>query len=154
MFLSSQPFLQENYFMALNKFTFRYGTGMLLIVCLFALGCNQNVKVTGTVTYSDNGDPVKFGTVVFTGEKEFARGTINDGKYSVGLIKDGEGIPPGTYTVASDSLPVPDYGTVDMHGNSSQTASPDKEIYYTKEPKTVEVKKTMTYNFTVERGAR
>jgi hypothetical protein len=127
---------------------------MLLLMCLFVLGCSQNVKVTGKVTYSDNGDPVKFGTVIFTGEKEFGQGTINDGKYSVGLSKDGEGILPGTYTVAADSVSFSMSPGTDMAGNPIQMDAGGKELYYTKEPKTIEVKKSMIYDFTVERGSR
>ena len=144
--------------MTLDNFVFRYQMGTLFLVCLFTLGCSQYVKVSGTVTYSDNGEVVKSGTVVFTGEKEIAQGIITDGKYSVGRIKDGDGVLPGTYTIDSESLPIPEYysiGAVGMDGMSLQTnVQQEREIYYTKEPKTFEVKKSMTYDFTVERGAR
>ena len=40
-----------------------------------------------------------------------------------------------------------------MFGNRTQ-ASQDAEVYYTKEPQTIEVKKSMTYDFVVERGKR
>ena len=140
--------------MTIEKVLLRLRMGMFILVCLFAFGCGKNVSVKGKVTYSDTGEPVKFGMVVFTGEKEIARSAIKDGKYSIGLIKDGDGIPPGTYTVSSDALPPPDYGLTDMFGNRSPSASPDAEVYYTKEPQTIEVKKSMTYDFTVERGKR
>jgi len=131
---------------------------MILLVCLVVFGCGKNVKVSGTVTYSDTGEPVKFGMVIFTGEKEVGRGAINNGKYSVGLVEDGDGIPPGTYTIASDSIDFPkpvDMGMRGMDGTRVQSGfqSQGKEIYYTKEPKTVEIKKSMTYDFTVERGS-
>jgi hypothetical protein len=140
--------------MTFENVFFRLKTGALILLCLFAFGCGKNVSVTGTVTYSDTGEPVKFGMVVFTGEKEIGRGAIKDGKYSVGLINDRDGIPPGKYTVSSDEFPAPNYNMVDMFGNRSPSSSQNQEVYYTKEPKTIEVKKSMTYDFTVERGVR
>ena len=132
----------------------RYSTGMVFLVCLFTLGCSQNVKVTGKVTYSDTGEPVGFGVVMFTGDKEIGQAAIKEGKYSVGLIKDGEGIPPGTYTVASDSLDFSMGPTLGMDGTFTEAPKIDRELYYTKEPQTIEVKKSMTYDFQVERGTR
>ena len=126
----------------------------LLLACLFATGCSNSVSITGRVTYSDNGEPVKSGMVVFAGDKETGRGTIKDGHYSVGLFKDGDGLPPGTYTVAANAEAVMVMESVDMHGNRETTDSGPLEVYYTKEPKTIEVKKAMTYDFAVERGKR
>ena len=143
--------------MILKSVLFRLKTGMLIVLCLFAFGCGKNLSVTGMVTYSDNGEPVKFGMVVFTGEKEIGRSAIKNGKYSIGLIKDGDGVPPGTYTVSSDAFPPPDYaaqGLTDMFGNRSPSSSENTEVYYTKEPQAIEVKKSMTYDFVVERGVR
>ena len=142
--------------MTLDTIVFRYMTGVLFLVCLFSFGCSQNVKVKGTVTYSDTGEPVKFGTVIFNGEKQVGRGAIKDGKYSVGLINDGDGIPRGTYTISSDSpyLPEPP-GMIGMDGKRVQANMPsqEREIFYTKEPKTLDIKKSMTYDFAVERGS-
>ena len=144
--------------MTLDNFIFRYPVCALLLMCLFALACNQAAKVSGTVTYSDTGEVVKAGTVVFTGEKEIAQGIIKDGKYSVGRIKDGDGIMPGTYIIDCESLPIPDYyttGAVGMDGMAMQTTTQqEREVYYTAEPKTMEIKKSMTYDFKVERGVR
>ena len=134
-------------------------TGVILLMCLFAFGCDQNVKVKGTVTYSDTGEPVKFGTVIFNGENVVGRGAINNGKYSVGRINDGDGIPRGTYTVSSDSPYIPEPPKIAMIGIdgkpvSTNAPSQERELFYTKEPKTFEIKKSMTYDFTVERGVR
>jgi len=85
--------------MTLDNNVYRFRMGTLLLMCLFVFGCGQNVKVKGTVTYSDTGEPVKFGTVIFNGENLVGRGAINNGKYSVGRINDGDGIPRGTYTI-------------------------------------------------------
>ena len=133
--------------------------GVSLLMCLFTTGCSQNVKVKGTVTYSDTGEPVKFGTVICNGEKEVGRGAIKDGKYSVGLINDGDGIPRGKYTISSDSPYLPDPPQIAMMGMDgspiqANTPTQEREIYYTKEPQTLEIKKSMTYDFTVERGVR
>ena len=140
--------------MTLTTVFFRQGPCLLVLLCLFAVGCSKNMIVQGTVTYSDTGEPVKSGLVVFTGTKDIGRGVIKDGKYSVGLINDGDGIPPGTYTVSSDAFPVPamDRGP-SMSGNPLPPPE-NQEVYYTESPQTVEVTKPMTFDFTVERGVR
>jgi len=142
--------------MTQDNFVFRYRLGTLFLVCLVALGCSPNVKVTGTVTYSDNGEVVKFGTILFTGEQEIGRGVIKDGKYSVGLSKDGEGIPPGTYTVSSNMpwtpyVPMQPPPGAAVDPGQVGSASQEREFYFTKEPKTIEIKRSMTYDFQVER---
>ena len=74
-----------------------------LIIILFAalccVGCSQYVAVTGTVTYSD-GTPVTRGQVVFENETFLGRADVqSDGSYRMGRLKDGDGIPSGTYRV-------------------------------------------------------
>lgn len=68
----------------------------LLVLC----GCGQGtVNVTGKVTVTD-GTPVTGGKVLFSNQEYSASGTIGaDGTYSVGGLKDGSGIPAGTYKV-------------------------------------------------------
>ena len=143
--------------MTLDKFVFRSLTGALLLICFFTLGCSQNVKVSGTVTYSDTGEPVKFGTVIFNSENLVGRGAINNGKYSVGRINDGDGIPRGTYTISADTpyIPPQNFVMVGLDGKPVQSGTPthERELFYTKEPQTIEIKKSMTYNFSVERGS-
>ena len=131
----------------------RQAPGVLLLICLFVTGCSDKAAVTGQVTYSDNGDPVRSGMVLFVGEKEAARGVIKDGYYSIGLAKDGEGIRPGSYTVSANSLPsaMTASETVDMHGNRTKVDDQGMEYYRTVEPQTIEVKTSMKYDFTVER---
>ena len=141
--------------MKVDNFVFRSLTGTLLLISLFAFGCGQNVKVSGTVTYSDTGEPVKFGTVIFNGENLVGRGAINNGKYSVGRINDGDGIPRGTYTISSDSPYLPDPPVmIGMDGRPVRANIPsqDRELFYTEEPETLEIKRSMTYDFKVERG--
>ena len=146
--------------MCFKNFFFRLTLCMLLAACLFATGCSGRVGVTGTVTYSDNGEPVQSGMVIFNGDKVMGRGTIKDGFYSVGFFKDGDGLAPGTYTVSADALPISaasramEAASFDMHGNNTAAASSPQEVYYTKEPHTLEVKRSMTFDFTVERGER
>jgi len=95
---------------------------------LFGLvGCSNNVKVTGVVSYED-GSPVKDGEVYLDGNV-LARGTIKDGAFSLGLKKDGEGVPPGTYKVqCSKELP-------------ELKADPNIEAYALIEPTEVTVEK-------------
>ena len=148
--------------MKFGNLVFRYRVGMLLLACLCAFGCSKNVKVTGTVTYSDTGEPVMSGNVFFSSDTEMGRATIKEGKYSIGCIKDGDGIPPGTYTISSDSIqvmaPRPEVMKSLDGSTVIQVSNPKveerSEFYYTKDPKTIEIKKSMTYDFTVERGNR
>ena len=130
-----------------------------VLLCLLVTGCGDKVNVSGTVTYSDNGEPVKFGMVIFNGETLVGKGAINDGKYSVGLISDGDGIPRGTYTISSDSPYIPEPPKVAMMGIDGKpvptnTQTHERELFYTKEPQTIEIKKSMKYDFSVERGVR
>jgi hypothetical protein len=66
---------------------------------LLFVGCSQNVKVSGNVTFTD-GEPVTFGSVVFETPKNCYSARLNqDGFYSVGDTKDGAGIPEGEYKI-------------------------------------------------------
>ena len=70
---------------------------------LIALGCGDanRVKVRGTVTFSDDGSPLKRGVVCFDNDKAMARGTVQpDGSYAIGIGKDGRGVEPGSYKVS------------------------------------------------------
>jgi hypothetical protein len=75
----------------------------ILFFCyLFLLcsGCSDNAGVRGKITFPD-GTPLTVGTVAFTNSAGFfARANIQpDGSYRMGRIKDGDGIPKGTYLV-------------------------------------------------------
>jgi hypothetical protein len=85
---------------------------IVVVVALVALGCGDpnRVNVTGKVTFSDDGSPLKRGVVCFDNDKIMARGTLKaDGSYAIGVEKDGRGIPPGSYKVsiffAQEELP-------------------------------------------------
>jgi hypothetical protein len=68
-------------------------------------GCgNGYEKMSGRVTYSDNGEPLETGFVCFVSGATFARGTIaEDGRYKVGSFTEDDGLPPGTYRVYVDA---------------------------------------------------
>jgi len=71
----------------------------LLLLTLLLSGCSGNVKVRGTVQF-DDGTPLDGGTIIFTdGKAEYLGRIGTDGRYSLGVLKDGSGIPPGTYRV-------------------------------------------------------
>jgi len=70
-----------------------------VVICLVSFGCGSGSKVTGKVTFPDE-TPLTIGKVMFTDSSISAFGTIDkNGNYSMGLLKDGQGIPPGTYKV-------------------------------------------------------
>jgi hypothetical protein len=72
---------------------------ILIILFLFLTGCGQ-IKVSGKVTFPD-GSPLTTGRVLFDDGKNNYSGMIqNDGSFSVGMLKDGQGIPRGKYNVA------------------------------------------------------
>ena len=63
-------------------------------------GAGNKMKVSGTVTFSDDGSPLTVGTVVMESATTRVMGELNDkGFYSVGELTDGDGIPFGEYRV-------------------------------------------------------
>jgi len=69
------------------------------LVLVFAIGCGQNVSVTGRVTFPD-GTPMTTGAVVFETATMHAMGRIqSDGRYSISTGEE-RGIPKGTYQVS------------------------------------------------------
>ena len=69
---------------------------------LFIAGCGSgHLPMGGTVTFSDNGDPVSYGMVCFTDGTFSSIGKLGpDGKYTIGTTQDSkDGLPPGTYKV-------------------------------------------------------
>ena len=71
---------------------------LILATAAFCVGCSGNVKLTGTVTYSDDGAPVESGTICFVSGETQGRGNIVDGKYEMNF-GDAAGIPAGDYQV-------------------------------------------------------
>jgi hypothetical protein len=73
---------------------------LVLVGLLFAFGCSNKVRLSGKVTFSDDGSPVPTGTVQFETDTFVAQGEINsDGTYIVGSEALADGIPKGTYRV-------------------------------------------------------
>ena len=69
-----------------------------LFAMIFMAGCGDP-KVTGKVTFPD-GSPLTKGQVMFQKPGFVGSGDIRqDGTYSAGKLKDGDGLPPGTYQV-------------------------------------------------------
>ena len=72
---------------------------LLLIFVAFSCGCNKNPPLKGKVTY-DDGTPLTAGFLNFSSEKSMSRAKIRpDGTYTVGTLKETDGIPAGTYKV-------------------------------------------------------
>ena len=70
-----------------------FGSFFLLV------GCSENVKVTGKVTFED-GSPLTLGRVCFQTETMFADGPLqNDGTYTLGSLGENTGLPKATYQV-------------------------------------------------------
>ena len=71
-----------------------------LLVLVLAVGCDGNVQLKGKVVFSDDKSPVPVGTVCFQTDTFLARGNLKpDGTFVVGSLKQGDGLPPGTYHV-------------------------------------------------------
>ena len=79
----------------MNKF-------LLLLIAfsvIFSTGCSSSVTVKGTVKYPD-GEPLTRGIVFFQNAARtlMYQGTLQpDGSFALGVLKDGDGIPPGDY---------------------------------------------------------
>ncbi|MCL2005953.1 MAG: hypothetical protein FWG73_07280 [Planctomycetaceae bacterium] len=72
----------------------------ILLAFVFLLGCSDKLPLGGTVTFSDDGEPVPIGAVYFETPTFSAMGSINpDGTYTVGSMDIADGIPKGTYNV-------------------------------------------------------
>jgi hypothetical protein len=70
-------------------------SGVLLVIA----GCSNKVKVGGTVKF-DDGMPLDAGQVFMSNGTFMFQGKIlSDGTFSIGEIKDGDGIPPGNYGI-------------------------------------------------------
>jgi hypothetical protein len=77
-------------------------TSFTLLLFALVMGCGgNNQKLTGTVTFSDDGSPVKAGTVILESGNKMGRGDIDaNGKFVMGFGSDRDGIPKGeTYKV-------------------------------------------------------
>ncbi|MDR1960359.1 MAG: carboxypeptidase-like regulatory domain-containing protein [Planctomycetaceae bacterium] len=81
--------------MTKNKLIF----GILFLLLQGLLGCSHAITVKGKVTFSD-GTPLEIGKVVFENDQRTFTGKIQkEGTFSMGQLKEGQGIPPGKYRV-------------------------------------------------------
>ena len=123
---------------------------LVLFLLLCAVGCGQNARVTGKITFT-NGEPLTIGRVVFSSSDGSYQvsGQINqEGMYKLDEIKPGSGIKPGDYGVTILQAAHVEYG-------SGKTAvsliHPKYESPETSALKaTVEKRKSLVYNITVE----
>ncbi|GHT26926.1 hypothetical protein FACS18942_05300 [Planctomycetales bacterium] len=133
---------------------------VLIVLLTLLTGCSDKVKITGQVKF-DDGEPVNFGQVIFDGNNKSFFGNIRkDGHYAPGEIKDGDGVPYGTYKVWLAGTVLSEEGKEIGEGENSSRADA-KETYrvnekYTSAGKTditFEVKKggAKTFDFTVGR---
>jgi len=130
---------------------------VLVLICLVSFGCGSGTKVTGKVTFSD-GTPLTVGKVMFTDASISAFGTIDkNGNYSMGLLKDGQGIPQGTYKVYITEAMVDGEASLakkDEDGNMVVPQVPAVALKFLSADAsglTCEVKGTTTFDITVEK---
>lgn len=73
----------------------------ILLALAIMIGCsNGHKRLCGRVVYSDTGEPLECGTVIFVTDTFQARGNIKEnGRFDVGSFKVGDGLPSGTYKV-------------------------------------------------------
>lgn len=77
----------------------RYFYTLLLLVLVCCLGCTGRIPAHGVVKFSD-GTPLESGTIFMSnGLVMFQGGLQENGRFSIGEWKDGDGIPPGQYRV-------------------------------------------------------
>ncbi|MDR3234710.1 MAG: hypothetical protein LBT46_13795 [Planctomycetaceae bacterium] len=89
---------------------------LTLLLLLAAAGCSGGIKITGTVSYEDDGSPVKAGTVTFSGAQGNFTGVIKNGKYATGNVRSVGGIPEGSYKVFFSGIADAEYKQVDKGG--------------------------------------
>jgi hypothetical protein len=72
----------------------------VLFFFMFVLGCGTNVPAGGRVSY-ESGKPLEKGVILFSDGQSMFRGDLRaDGTFKLGGLKDGEGLPAGTYSVS------------------------------------------------------
>ena len=143
----------------LIDFTLLYGDTIqvkyfipVLIVAALTVGCGGKPHIRGKVVFSDDKSPLTQGIVIFESDSgSVSRGELDkNGNYTVGSLKTNDGLPPGKYKVyltatekitqnPKGGLPLVEY-TVDRKYEKVGTSG-----------LTVEVKKSMTFDFEVDR---
>jgi hypothetical protein len=72
---------------------------VLAMIVLCSYGCGNGIKISGTVTYEEDGSPVEHGLINFSSATGCFTGIIKNGKYVTGGEKAVQGIPAGQYKV-------------------------------------------------------
>jgi len=123
----------------------------LLIAVIFLAGCGGQPGLRGKIVFSDDQSPLTQGIVNFESDQGIARGEVDkNGNYVVGSLKANDGLPPGNYRVYLTGTEIfksnPAGGLVGIeYPIDRKYESPDTSGI------TVEVKKSMTFDFEVDR---
>ncbi|MDR0610759.1 MAG: hypothetical protein LBG58_11660 [Planctomycetaceae bacterium] len=126
----------------------------LLLMCICGCGTG-NQRLSGKVTFSDDGSPLTVGMVCFENAEngELGRGEIqSDGTYVVGFESDKNGIPKGTYKVfISNAIQEKGFDTKTGMPVAEQLIDPKYSSAYASGLTFTADSKTKTFNITVER---
>ncbi|MDR0521146.1 MAG: carboxypeptidase-like regulatory domain-containing protein [Planctomycetaceae bacterium] len=91
---------------------------LIIVTITIISGCGQNVPLSGRITFSDTGEPLPLGTIGFTDGKIQARSEIDaDGKYALGFLSAGDGLPKGEYKIYIQAVRVELQTGPDMNGD-------------------------------------
>jgi hypothetical protein len=121
--LKEQPLTISNTMKALTTMTF------LFVTITIISGCGQNVPLSGRITFSDTGEPLPLGTIGFTDGKIQARSDIDaDGKYTLGFLSAGDGLPKGEYKIYIQAVRVEMQTGPDTDGDGQPDIIDRKEI--------------------------
>ena len=109
---------------------------LTLLILALCVGCGKNVPLKGKVLDED-GNPITAGTVNFVSDKGLSRAKIQpDGSYTVGTLKETDGLPPGKYKiyVTGAEVAVAPSGPVrlDVMGQPMQQLAGYKKLVATK----------------------
>ena len=73
---------------------------IIILAAVSLCGCSKNVPLSGRITFEDTGEPLTMGTIAFVQGAQQARSDIDsDGRYKLGFVKDGDGLPKGQYQI-------------------------------------------------------
>lgn len=124
----------------------------LLIVCVAFCGCGPNQHLSGKITFPD-GEPLSAGTVIFSKPGFVSRAAVKpDGSFNVGSLKEGDGIPAGTYK----AYIIFAFAPVDPNDPSNEAMISLVEEKFTSEktsPLEITIPGDKTFNIVVERPA-
>jgi hypothetical protein len=124
-----------------------FSLSICTLILIFS-GCSNKISVTGIVKYAD-GSPLTIGSVIFENDKEQYFGQLNtEGKFNLGGIKSGDGIPPGLYKVrlagTEETQDIENDRVIVKHVDNKYTNVATSGL-------TAEVGKQRTFDFIVEK---